>query len=196
MRMKLPANRPRLLLAVIAVAGSALAASGYPLVQNGKEPGVCRHARADGGASIAFDPGALADSYSRFKGDLGRKIDVSIAKAKQALDAPIDVGLPSCRFSSVKTRKLPFAIPAEFRGMKLLFIAADDRAEAGRLAELHMDAVVLVTKARRIGDLADVASRPVSIATPELAKSLGITCVPTLVSIAPEGDRIDLREGR
>ena len=196
MRMKPPVNRRWLLLAVIAVAGIVLAAKGYSLAQDGKEPGVCRHARADGGASVAFDPGALAESYSRFKSDLGRKIDVSIAKAKQALDVPIDVGLPSCRFSSVKTRGLPFVIPAEFRGKKLLFIAADDRAEAGRLAEIHKDALVLVTKARRIGDLADVASRPMSIATPELAKSLGITCVPTLVSITPEGDRIELREGR
>jgi hypothetical protein len=183
-------------LPVIAVAGTALAARGYPFVQDSKEPGVCRHARADGGASVAFDPGALAESYSRFKSDLGRKIEVSIAKAKQTLDVPIDVGLPTCRFSSVKTRGLPFVIPAEFRGKKLLFITADDRAEAGRLAELHKDAIVLVTKTRRIGDLADITSRPMSIATLELAKSLGITCVPTLVSIAPEGDRIDLREGR
>jgi hypothetical protein len=180
----------------MAVAGTALAAKGFSHSQDGKEPTVCRHARADGGASVAFDPGALAESYARFKWDMGRTIEVSIAKVKRVLDEPIDVGLPSCRFSSVKSRKLPYALPAEFRGKQFLFVSAEDTAEAGRHAILHKEAVVFVTKARRIGDMADVASRPVAMATPELAKSLGITCVPTLVSITPEGDRIDLRESR
>lgn len=194
--MKTPNSR-WLQLAVIAVAAITLAAKGsYLLSQDGSAPGVCRHAGADGGTRVAFDPGSLAESYSRFKSDIGRKIEVSIAKAKRVLDEPIDVGLPSCQYSSVKSRRLPFVIPAEFRGRQFLFASAGDVAEAGRLAALRMDSVVFVTKARRIGDLADVTSRPVAIATPELAKSLGIVCTPTLVSISPEGDRIELREGR
>ena len=193
--MKIP-NRRWVILAVLAAAGTVLAATGYSLAQDGKAHGVCRHSRADGGASVAFETDALAKTYSRFKSDIGRKIEVSIAKAKRVLDEPIDMGLPSCRFSSEKSRRLPFVIPAEFRGRRFLFVSADDRIEVGRLAALHKEAVVFVTKAKRIGDLAEVALRPVAIATPELAKSLGITCVPALVSITPEGDRIELREGR
>ena len=192
--MKTPSRR-WLILAVLAVAGTVLAATGYSLAQDGNATGVCRHARADGGASVAFDPDAVAKVYSRFKSDMGRKIEVSIAKATRILDEPIDVGLPSCRFSSVKSQRLPFVIPAEFRGKQFLFVSADNCAEAGRLAALHKDAVVFVTKARRIGELADVASRPVAVATPDLAKALGISCVPALVSIIPEGDRFELREG-
>ncbi|HTF57965.1 MAG TPA: hypothetical protein VK661_12100 [Planctomycetota bacterium] len=197
MRMKpLVISSRRLTLAVSAVAATALVAAGYSLGQDRDLSSVCRHDRADGGASLPLDPRALAESYARFKDAFGRKMEVSLAKAKRILDEPVDIGLPSCRFSSVKSHRLPFAFHPELRGRELLFVSGDDPAEAGRLATLHKNAFVFVTKARRVGDLGAIAPRPVVIATPELAKSLGIVCTPTLVSISPEGDRIELREGR
>jgi hypothetical protein len=180
----------------MAAAGAALAVVGYAFAQDGNGASACRHPLADGGASVPFDPGAMAESYARFKDAFGRKLEVSLAKAKRVLDEPIDIGLPSCRFSSVKSQKLSFVIPAEFRRKTFLFVSADDGAEADRLAELHKEAIVFVTKARRLGDVGDIASRPVAIATPELAKSLGITCAPAHVSINSQGDRVELREGR
>jgi hypothetical protein len=180
----------------MAAVGAALAVMGYAFAQDGNGASACRHALADGGASVPFDPGAMAESYARFKDAFGRKLEVSLAKAKRVLDEPIDIGLPTCRFSSVRSRKLSFVIPPEFRGRELLFVSGDDGAEAGRLAELHKEAIVFVTKARRLGALGDIVPRPVAIATPELAKSLGVTCVPAHVSINSEGDRVELREGR
>lgn len=169
-------------------------AAGFALAQD-RDLRVCRHARADRGASIALDHGELAREYARVGREFARRVDATIEDLPKLMDRPVDCGLPACRSSGRRSQALPDTLPRELRSRKFLFAAEGD---VGRLRARYPDATVLVTRARSIGALEALANDSMSatvIATLELSDAFGIHCAPAVVTVSPEGDRLDITYG-
>lgn len=163
---------------------------------------VCRHAELDHGAAQRTDLAAVRRAYATLKKDLEKTLVGQKAKAMEVLDLAHDSGLPRCGFGGKRSATLPEALPVQFRSRTFYFLRLDGGFEGvpweGEIAE-DARAEILVLAAKRpadAGNLAKRLKRPVTFATAELAKALGVTCGPAKVTVGENGRDLVIQEGR
>jgi len=100
--------------------------------------------------------------------EFAREITGHLAKVQwgEALDAPYESGLPSCRRREV--RRVPKKLPMEWMGKVILFGPPQE-------------GWVFVTRARRLRDAIGHG-----LATPEVAEKFGVRCASTRIVVRDE----------
>jgi hypothetical protein len=162
---------------------------------------LCGEWHRGAGQTTAVDLLEIKRAYSGMKARVAQALDRRGDVPAPDLGRAYDAGLPACRGDAMRTEVLPTVRGARFRGRTLTFLSASD---LGRLAlppevERTPGAEILIVKVRSLKDLPEIAQRlgrPVSLASAEFAKALGVRCANTWLKISEKGDAIELHEAR
>lgn len=154
-----------------------------------------------GGETSAVDLTAVKRAYKELAAQVTRSVDRLTVDVSNQFEQPFDAGLPACRGQSVRSGSLPADRGARFRGRVLYFAAAPTPETFTLPPEIDADprAEILILETRKLKHVAELSrrlKRPVSLASAEFAKTLGITCANTWVKISEKGDGLELHESR
>lgn len=154
-----------------------------------------------GGETSAVDLAAVKRAYKDLAAQVTRSVDRLTIDVSNQFEQPYDAGLPACRGRSVRAGSLPAERGARFRGRVLYFAAAPSPETFNLPPEIDADprAEILILQTRKmkhVPELSKRLKRPVSLASAEFAKTLGVTCADTWVKISEKGDGLELHEGR
>lgn len=154
-----------------------------------------------GGETAAVDLAAVRRAYKDLAAQVTRSVDRLAVDVSNQFEQPYDAGLPACRGQSVRAGSLSVDRGARFRGRVLYFAAAPTPETFTLPPEIDVDprAEILILQTRKLKHVAELSKRlkrPVSLASAEFAKTLGVTCANTRVKISEKGDGLELHEGR
>jgi hypothetical protein len=164
-------------------------------------PPLCGEWHRGAGETTPLDLGEIKRAYAGLKTRLSQDLARESRPAMPDLDRPYEAGLPACREDQVRTEPLSQARGARFRGKSLFFLSTTD---PGRLSlppevERTPGAEILLLGVKSLRDLPEIArrlGRPVSLASAEFARALGVRCANTWVRISEKGDTLELHEMR
>lgn len=162
---------------------------------------LCGEWHRGAGESRALDLGGVKRAYLAIKSRVTEALDRNASQAVAELDRPYDAGLPACRGDATRTEPLDPAKGARFKGKVLYFVRASDLDRLEFPAEIHENPhlEILIVRTRTLKDLPEIArrlGRPVSLASAEFPKALGVRCSNTWLKITEKGDGIELHETR
>ena len=160
---------------------------------------LCDQWHRGSGASSPLDLDGIKRAYADLRTRLAKSLGGAIAVPKPDLGRPYDAGLPACRLEATRTQALPPAQASRFPGKRIYFVTAADPGRLRLPPEIEADpgAEIMVTGARRLSDLPEIArrlGRPVSLGTAEFAKALGVRCANTWLRISEKGEGSELHE--
>ena len=154
-----------------------------------------------GGETSPVDLASVRRAYKALAAQVTRSVDRLAIDVSNQFEQPFDSGLPACRGQSVRFASLPADRGARFRGRVLYFAFVPAPETFSLPPEIEADprAEILVLQTRKLKDVVELSKRlkrPVSLASAELAKTLGVTCGNTWAKISEKGDGLELHEGR
>jgi hypothetical protein len=140
-------------------------------------------------------------AYQALASSVGRSVDHLAIDLSKDLDRPYDSGLPACRAEGSRAQPLGRGQVARLRGRVLYFASAAAPDALALPPEIEKDprAEILILRARALKDIPEIGrrlGRPVSLASAEFAKALGVRCLNTWLKISENGDGLDLHESR
>ncbi len=108
-------------------------------------------------------------------------------------------GLKSCFSSRERTLALPRALPDALRGRTIYVVSASGGTTVPKIlgGDVAADAEILVVEARSLADVAALAKaigRPVSLASAEVARALGVECRDAKVTVSKDGKTVAVEE--
>jgi hypothetical protein len=163
---------------------------------------VIRHKELDGQGASLVDLAAVERSMHNIKVALGRDLAVLVDQRvqKQPADAGHHGGLKAC--FSARSRQIAFAsaLPEPLRGRVIYVASVGNHGEIPKvlIGELPVDALVLVADAERLSDVAVLSKRidrPVSLASAESLRALGVSCRDAKVTVSKDGKTVEIQEG-
>lgn len=161
----------------------------------------CETWHRGGGETSTVDLAAVKRAYKDLAAQVTRSVDRLAIDVSNQFEQPYDAGLPACRGQAVRAGSLPVDQGSRFRGRVLYFAVAPTPETFALPPEIDADprAEILILQTRKLKHVAELSKRikrPVSLASAELARTLGVTCANTWVKISEKGDGLELHEGR
>jgi hypothetical protein len=177
---------------------SSAAAQADPQVR--EVPRLCERPHEDQGEVRRIDLAVLTRGYEDLKSRMEVAFSRATMEAGRTLAGGYESGLPACRARALREIELERLVPPALRGKKLYFARAHDPARIDLLPALEgtKDLLVFILSASEVRNLAGVSKaldRPVSLASAEFARSLGVRCGNTWLEVDGEGRKVVLHEG-